>query len=363
MLAVLLITAAAAQPSDWYAAPVVSFLQPVRDPFLYRWQNNVSAVMSGRTASPLFRASAAQMDVYWRLAAFDTETPWISTQDAQLAMEHAGLGALLALQLSTDQIVSRSPEFSTVQRSLRTLAGPSMVIEKEQEGVRVQLNERPRSQRVAMASLQEPLRGRRPSPQVRVSSGLRVVEVTRTSPIGEDYTILRPGLSLTAGAEHLGPVNLQLRTSLLQERINQTTVDWRAAIRLRALPGISLLGDAQGDEQLVARLQTGVEWRLPVAPLVTSRIIGSYRVDDGEQRVMLQVNRPLQWHIPSDIQRWPLGQELDARGPSPIRRLEISPGPLVRLVPEQVARDALTRQRDAASAAEDAKKTATDEGS
>ena len=361
MLAVLLITAAAAQPSDWYAAPVVSSLQPVRDPFLYRWQDNVSAVMSGRTASPLFRASAAQMDAYWRLAAVDTERPWISDQDAQLAMEHAGLGALLALQLSIDQIISRSPEISTIQRSLRTLAGPSMVIEKKQEGVQVQLNERPRSQRVAMASLQEPLRGRRPSPQVRVSSGLRIVEDTRGNPAGEDYTILRPGLSLTAGAEHLGPVNLQLRTALLQERTNQTTIDWRAAVRLRALPRVSLLGDIQGDEQLVARLQTGVEWRLPVAPLVTSRIIGSHRVADGEQRVMLQLNRPLQWHIPSDIQRWPLGEVLYADGPSPIRRIEVGPGPLVRLVPERVARDALARQRG--EAAEDARSTATDAGS
>ncbi|MFT5683482.1 MAG: hypothetical protein ACI8RZ_004414 [Myxococcota bacterium] len=347
MLTAMLIASASAQPSDWYTEPVTASLQPVREPFLYHWQDNVSTVMASPTASPLFRASAARMDVYWRLAAYDTSLPWLSEQDAQQAIEQASLGAMLALQLSADQIISRSPEFATIQRSLRTLAGPSMLIEKKPDGVNLKLNDGPKNQRVAMASINEPRQQQRPSPQVRLSSGLRIVELTRVDGSGQDYTILRPGLSLTANADRIGPATLRLRASLLQERLDETTVDWQAAARLNTIPGVALLGDVQGSEEQLARLQTGVEWRLPIAEVVTTRLTGSYRVEDGEQRVMLQVNRPLRWHIPSDIQRWPLGQELDARGPSPTLRREIGPGPLVRLVPEQVARDALARQRSA----------------
>lgn len=353
MFAALLVAAALAQPSDWYAEPVASSLGPVRDPFLHRWQDNVSAVMSGPGASPLFRTAATRMDAHWRLTAYDIDTPLLFEQDQRQAMEQASMGALLALQLSTDQIISRSAEFSTIQRGLRTLGGPSVVISQQQEGASVVFNEPTRSQQASMARLEEPQRVRSaaqatrspPGAQFRLSSGLRVVDVTRTSEDGEDYTILRPAISLAADADRLGPISLRVRTAVLQERRRQAAFDWRAAVRVRTLPRVSLLGDIQGNQEIAERLQTGVEWRLPVSPSPISRVVGSYRVSDGEQRVMLQLTFPMQWHIPHDIQRWPLGQTLDAEGPAPVLRKVTRPGALVRLVPLEAARDALARQR------------------
>jgi len=61
---------------------------------------------------------------------------------------------------------------------------------------------------------------------------------------------------------------------------------------------------------------------------------------------MLQLTLPMQWHIPHDIQRWPLGQALDATGPAPVLRKDVSPGPLVHLVPFKVAQEALVLQRE-----------------
>jgi hypothetical protein len=361
MLAAMLIAAATAQPSDWYAEPVASSLHPVREPFLHRWQDNVTAVMSGSGASPLFRNTSAQMDAYWRLTANDTTRPWISEEEEQQAMQQAGLGALLALQLSANQIISRSPEFSTIQRGLRTLGGPSLVIEEKREGVKVSLNEGPKNQRVAMASIEEPrqpdrsrdILPRQPPTRMRLSSGLRVIDITRTAESGEEYTILRPGLSLSAEADNLGPVSLRLQTALVQERPRQPSVDWRAAVRLSTLPGVALVGDIQGDEQLPSRLQTGVEWRIPAEVVLTTRLMGSYRVEDGEERLMLQLTRPMRWNIPNDMQRWPLGQELDGRGPEPVLRREVGPGELISLVPADVAQEAIARQRQAQDSAGD----------
>ena len=368
MFVALLVAAAHAQPSDWYAEPVASSLSTVREPFLYRWQDNVTAVMSGPGASPLFRTTATRMDAHWRLAAYDIDAPLLFEEDQQRALEQAGMGALLALQLSTDQIISRSDEFATIQRSLRTLGGPSVVLRQQQEGLDVQFNERPRNQQVTMARMEEPQRSRSTAPgsrqasgrQLRLSSGLRVVDVTRTSQDGEDYTILRPALSLSADADRLGPISLRLRTAVLQERRRHTAFDWRAAVRLRTLPRVSLLGDIQGNEEIAERLQTGVEWRLPVAQAPITRLVGSRRVADGEQRLMLQLTLPMQWNIPHDIQRWPLGQTLDAPGPAPVLRKDIRPGPLVRLVPAQLAQDALALQRERYAAQPE---VAMDEGS
>jgi hypothetical protein len=58
----------------------------------------------------------------------------------------------------------------------------------------------------------------------------------------------------------------------------------------------------------------------------------------------------MQWNIPHDIQRWPLGQALDARGPAPVLRKQTTPGELVRLVPRETAREALALQQEARAA-------------
>ena len=353
MLVAAMVASALAQPSDWYAEPVVSALHPVRQPFLHRWQNNLSVVMAGDNASPLFRNSATNMDAHWRLAANDIETPWLSEEDRLRAIEHAGLGASLALQRSFNQLIARSPEFSTVVRSLRTLAGPSLEIAQRNGDVSVRLNEGTRNQRTSMARLNEPTQRRpppggdfrvRPGPSLRLSSGLQVVDVVRLDDDGEEYTILRPGLSLSADADRIGPATIRLRTALIQSG-QQPSLDWRAAVRVNTLPGIALLGELSGDETLPQRLQSGVEWRIPTDHNLNTRLIGSHRVEDGERRVMLMLSRPMRWHIPNDLQRWTLGQEIGTPGPAPILRKATKPGPLVLLVPPDVANDALVDQR------------------
>ena len=337
LLTTLLATAAAQSP--WYATPVAVDLHPVGESLMGRWQRNVSDVMSGPGASPLFRSTAAAMDVHWRLSAYDTEPPWLMDDQRTRAMELSWVGTTMALQLTAQQILARNDTMSTIYRSLRTLTGPSLEVQRHGDSMRVRLNEGDKNPSVAIARLQESPPSL--SPRLKVSSGLHLIESTELSDEGEEYVVIRPGLSIASSIDRAGPLSLRLRTSLMQTSDQGTTVDWLAMSQLNLTPSLSLLADAQGQLDTPRRLQAGVGWTHQSPDRTSVRLTGSQRLEDGEERVMVSITCPLRWYIPADIQRWPLGVVPGRPGPQPLLVRDRSPNTLQVLAEPPIPAGAL----------------------
>ena len=100
-------------------------------------------------------------------------------------------------------------------------------------------------------------------------------------------------------------------------------LSWTIVGRQELYPRVSLVGTIRGEvstshlNALPSQGRTALEWRIPNTRWSTgvSRMV---RVNDDmewEVRTMLQLRSHLNWYVPQDIDRWPLGQRPGKRGP------------------------------------------------
>ncbi|MEL6341797.1 MAG: hypothetical protein AAFV53_01605 [Myxococcota bacterium] len=342
MLSAAMFSVAIAADNPLVDEPVALNLHPVHTSFVGDWQSRTRDLMGGRQASPLFRSSASAMDVYWRLAANDIDRPLLLPQQEQQAIDLAWLGGGLGLTESLNAIIQQTPELARLHQLVRSVTAPSVEVQAHDQGVRVSLNGGMNNARVEAANLNESVRLFSP-PRIRLSSGLTVIQID-TAEEEDTFDPIRPGLSMMLALDRIGPVSLRARSALVQMPDNEVTVDWFATGRLNLTPRLTALGNISGDEMITRTMATGLEWRL-VAKNRTAfvRLMASQRLTNGDERVMVTYNQPLRWRVPSDIKRWPLGQEPDAFDPPPVFIRDTGPNQLVSLVPMPEAADVLVQ--------------------
>lgn len=318
LVALLLNTALAQEGEPWLVQSVAPQLHPVGPAFLRDWQLNTRDLMAGQRASPLFRSTAAGMDVHWRLAAYDTEMPWLFEEQQEQARQLAWLGTSLGFQQTVQAIVSQSPEISALYMGIRTVTAPSIEIRgtpnRSGGGPRVKLNQGSRNRAAAMASLSEaPLSARSRQTRVRIGSGVNVVQLQPPG-AAEDQQVYTLGLVSSVEADRIGPLSFRAAAAVVQPGPDATHVNWNGNARVPLRYGVSILNNINGTAEAVTRISSGVEYR-PGASPYNVRLTASQRLDLGEERVMLSVTRQLRWTLPVDIERWPLGAEPGTRGP------------------------------------------------
>ena len=327
-------------------------LRPPQPSFMEDLHLHIRDEMAGRGASPLFRATAASMEVYWRIAAYDTQPLTLTEQQQQQTVDLARMGVTLGLQSTVEDIVSRSPELATVYRCLRTFTSPSIEVYPSrigssggsgEGGAAVRLNATSNARATAaLASFDENNRRGRPPPRLRLGSGFTLVELqsapttaaARRFSLDGEQSVVKPGMLVMLEADRLGPLSLRSRAALVQPDPRSFSVDWVASARTTLLPQISTMGSIGGDQTAPLRTAASLEWRPTTEIPMQLALVGSQRLLDGEERVMLQYTQQLRWRIPNDIDRWPLGQELDAVGMPPIVLPDRGPPVLVRLLPD-----------------------------
>lgn len=345
LLGFLAALAHAQDPTAWLAQPVAPELHPVGPAYLYDWQVTTSRIMGGRRASPLFRSTAAAMDVHWRLAAYDAEAPLLLDDQQQQARQLAWTGASLGMQQTVESIVTASPELGMLYRCVRTVTAPSVEIqarpgqfEGDRADVRLNVNQGSRNRAVDLAAFEEQGTARR-APRFRLGGGLDIVQLEGRN-IAEDELNFGLGLSSSAELDRLGPLNLRARATVVRPNEDVTRLSWNGSARLPLSHGVSLMSGINGDAESVFRLNSGVELRPQKAPSYNIRLVATQRIDTQEERLMLTLNRQLRWRLPNDIRSWPLGAEIGAPGPLPQSFPNRQPHQLTNFLPpspDQVA--------------------------
>lgn len=323
---------------DWLLEPVSPTLHTVGPAFLYDWRQNTHRIVGGDQASPLFQNTAAAMDVHWRLAAYDTEQPILLDEQQRQARKLAWMGTTLGLHQTIEQMLSGSPEFSAIYRSMRTITAPSVELRgrrPDAPGSRVQvmLNQGSRNRAASNAQFSESPR-RRQTSRLRLGGGVSVVR--RDLPGDrEDDTELAIGYQSSLEVDRIGPLSFRARSVLLRSESASESlqVSWSGSARLPLVHGLSAMGGITGSNEDLFRLSTGLELRLRRVPRTTLRLIAMQRPDLSEERITLSLVRQSRWPAPVDIDGWPLGAELDAHGVPALVFPERDPHVLTSLLP------------------------------
>lgn len=321
-------------------------LAPATDNYWRRWHQATTEVMSGRSASTIYREPAATMDAYWRLAAFDRQAPWLDEQDADRVRELSQLGVVMGLERMLRDTFERSESLGLLYRIGSTVSGANLELRAAprggppggrtgaapQPGQRLQLryNEAPPSLRSSQALLEDDAQAPRSGPvsQGRAGVALQVVD-------GDpDEAIVDPDLAATAYMElrHIGPDALRLELSralppgpreAATERGQSSDGRWGLILRQGLLPSLDLVGRVQGEQALQWRPERaagGLALRLPTRQSWTTRAELSRRLPyeasdtlelpvEGEWRFMLTLRANLRWSLPQPWDGWPLGRE------------------------------------------------------
>lgn len=319
--------AAPLEPS--YTSPSPEQLHPVRpQPFL-AWHRAVADVMAGPDASPLFRDTSTAMDVRWRLVAAGEELFPASDTEEQKALDLSLQGATLGLSRATWEALSRSEVLAVAGKVVRTGLRPSVVVERRPDGPRLRLDERAWSSQLSRASVSEgPRLGERRAPRppsLRVGGGARLIEDPDLD-TDQPLSNLQPAVQGWVGLERLGLEAMQLDVTWFDPTPDQDPRIWYELVaRQRIVGRLSLRAELESDDDLLLpdAGRAGLAWQIPEHPGWRIGLDGvrrfprPYRAgDEGEWRAELRLWSTLDWRVPVDIDRWPLGHEIGEPGPT-----------------------------------------------
>ena len=313
-------------PAPWYATPLATELHPVHTQPALAWQLAMADAMSGPRASPLFRDTATALDVRWRLVAVGAPVPEPTDALFEAARDLSLTGAALGARQVVDQTLDRSEVLSVAQDVVRGLVRPGLVVQRQDGHLHAHLDEGVRAPRAAIASAMElPRPGARPppAPTLRIGGGLGLAEGTWSADGGWETQPL-PAVHATLSASQVGVDVAQLEALWLApwDRADEVRARWALVVREGLIYNTSLGLEAwSADERPVpARARLSLSWPLPARPgwLVRGGVARTWEdstLRDGEWRVELALRANLGWHVPVDLRRWPLGQEIDGLGP------------------------------------------------
>lgn len=308
-----------------------------------RWHQSTATVMAGRRASPMYRQTAAAMDTYWRIAAFDRERPWISEEDAAQVRDVARVGALMGLEHMLRETFERSEALGVLYRIGSTATGANIDIRaRHGKPARIQYNAQAAELRASQATLEDDSWSPQQNggPRLRAGVALQVIDAD------DAEERVDPTITATAYTElrHAGldALRVQLSEALPEatpnKRATPPTGRWTATAREGLTPGIDAFLLVRGEEAqdwlparttggLAIRLPTSQRWTLRAellrrfpweAPLVDSDSVDGNGVEstsaegnsvEGEWRAMVRLQANLRWNLPQAWDRWPLGRE------------------------------------------------------
>ena len=312
-------------------------LHPVRTQPIADWQRATAAVMAGPGASTFYRDVAAEMDVRWRLEAAGTTLEPFDEADEMRVLNLSLTGAGIGLQRVLEATVSRSPELRVVHTIARSVASPSLSVQKRDSGMKVDVDRGTRMAGPAMADASElpcpyrappsPADARRaprgpprpPPPTVRVGTGFDLGETD------EETATINPAVSGDLEARNAGVDTLRLESSVTRapDAAISPVETWAIVARQDVLPRVSLHADLRSAafQALPTRALAGLSWspRSDERWYTRVNVIRAFpapveRLVNGEWRVEVQLRANVGWRLPQDVNRWPLGLEPGARG-------------------------------------------------
>ena len=186
---------------------------------------------------------------------------------------------------------------------------------------------------------------RPPVPTLRVGTGLRLTE-RATDLSGDLVATPVPAVAGWFGLDHMGLDALLLDATWIEPWSDEgpPRLRWGLAARESLLGGLSLRAQLTSDDGvgLPDSGRLGLGYALNRPETWTVRLEGGCRLpahtgdDPGEWRVEIGVRANLDWRLPVDIDRWPLGQQVGAPGPTlpsvraggPNRAAPLNPRPI-----------------------------------
>lgn len=338
----------AAAPPPWYTLPVIQGLHPVRPQPGLAWQRATAAAMAGPGASPYFRDTATELDVRWRLEAAGEPLLPADDQLADTALKLSLTGASMGLTRLVHDALARDEVLGVAQDVVRAAVSPGVVVQRRPEGFHVELDDRSRAFVAGRAAVLEGARRpmhRPPVPTLRVGTGLRLTE-RATDLSGDLVATPVPAVAGWFGLDHMGLDALLLDATWIEPWSDEgpPRLRWGLAARESLLGGLSLRAQLTSDDGvgLPDSGRLGLGYALNRPETWTVRLEGGCRLpahtgdDPGEWRVEIGVRANLDWRLPVDIDRWPLGQQVGAPGPTlpsvraggPNRAAPLNPRPI-----------------------------------
>ena len=309
----------------------------VRDRPVSDWQRNMSGLMAGPAASPLFRDAATQMEVRYRLVAGGAEPLPLSPEDQQRVLALTLSGATMGGRATVREVFNRSAEARLARQIVKTALSPGVMAQGGAGGwnwevdtpldageARLLEEDDPSTTTVVRRPATVPLGP--PPPTFRLGTRLRFLpNQTLASGAGEPLRFA-PATVTTLQSTRIGLDVLRLDVfarPVLGPRPPQApplSAAWSAAARQRVHPDLSLLGEAVGGDRsaIPERLRYGLELRPPeMGPfaLVLSRSRPTLDPRPEERITSLVLRTSLRWSLPQSVDGWPLGQEPLSAGP------------------------------------------------
>lgn len=302
-------------------------LHPVREQVLATWQRETRRAMSGPRASPYFRDLANRMDVTWRLRATQAFPQPLSIGLRDQVLQQSIDGGAQGWRATFRKSVARHEELSQVFDIASMATGPRLSFRQKKERVRIEVDEDAGSMEAQTALLEQGADeglANRPS-KLSTGGGLHLVQ--RSDPEAPETLRILPAATSYIRLQNVGLHALQIHTLLIndpsisEERPHQLIGSWRVAGRQQLVPGLSAVGQGRGRLRTgqVNLASAGLEWRIPgEGRFVTRAQVSRLRIEEVDRldrRAELVLRTNLRWRVPSDIDRWPLGQEPGAPGP------------------------------------------------
>lgn len=316
-----------AGPMPWYAEPVGLTLHPVRPQPMLAWHRAVATMMAGPDASTLFRDVSNKLDVYWTLEAADLDPLPLDDATRDLAFDRSLQGMTLGFSRLLQDTLDSNEVLATADRVIGTGLRPSLIVEKGDDGTHVRLDQRPWSSNGSLASVADPSRSPQngpPKPSLRTGAGVRLVEDADRG--DTPLTDLVPAAQGWLGLDDMGVDALFMDATWVRPwaRPKHPQIWWDFAMRQALTSRLALRVSTSNadDNPLPDRARAGFSWQIPGYRDWRIYLDGVHDFPDpsdpedpGEWQVVTRLSASLGWHLPVDVDRWPLGQEPGAPGP------------------------------------------------
>lgn len=334
----------------WYQQPAAILpVHPVHDQPWLLWQRATADAMAGPYASPLFRETACELDVMWRLVDANQDPLPLAAADAELARDLALTGAGMGFGRLVQELADRSETFHVLRNVIYTALSPGLIFRQGGEGAPVKLDTRPQPGAIVRANIDQPRVAPNrplPPPSLHLGTGFGLVDTATGSaadPQEQPVPAVRAWLDFGAP----GRVSARVDARWLEpwEPTRSSVPSWQVAGRLPLPYRFALNVEATGAEEtgLPLRQRIALSHPLPERPSWVLRLGGTHLPPGAERetdewRVDLSLRANLDWNIPVDLDRWPLGQQPGSTGSGLPRIPDASPNrvaPVVRTPAER----------------------------